>query len=65
MLIEIYMFVNNWNNISLYQIFLKGKGIIMNKDYGKEFYMELINELVKKCDDIELLDLIVQLLQQK
>lgn len=37
----------------------------MNKDYGKEFYMELINELVKKCDDIELLDLIVQLLQQK
>lgn len=59
------MFVNNWNNISLYQIFVKGKGIAMNKDHGKEFYAEMIIELVKKCDDVELLDLIVQLLRQK
>ena len=37
----------------------------MNKDHGKEFYAEMIIELVKKCDDVELLDLIVQLLRQK
>lgn len=37
----------------------------MNNDHIKEFFEETISDLVKKCDDIELLDLIVLLLQQK
>ena len=37
----------------------------MSSEHGKEIYEEMIIELVKKCNDMELLDLIVQLLQQK
>ena len=36
----------------------------MNEDHEKEFYEQMIFELVKKCNDIELLDLIVQLLKK-
>ena len=36
----------------------------MYNDKSKEFLEELIIELVKKCDDIELLDLIVLLLRR-
>lgn len=36
----------------------------MNNDKTKEFLEELIIDLVKKCNDIELLDLIVLLLRR-
>jgi hypothetical protein len=31
----------------------------------KKHYVETINELIKKCDDIELLDLIIRLLRKR
>ena len=45
-----------------YVCFLKGN--IMYNDKSKEFLEELIIELVKNCNDIELLDLIVLLLRR-
>ena len=36
----------------------------MNNEAMKEFLEETISDLVKKCNDLELLDLVVQLLRQ-
>jgi len=40
-------------------------GIIMDNEKGKGYYVETITTLINKCNDIELLDLIVRLLQRE
>lgn len=62
---EIYTFVNNWIIIWLVTMVVCNGGIIMEEGEGKGYYVETITALIKKCNDIELLDLIVKLLQRE
>lgn len=60
-------FVNIWNIFALHQILVHKEGKIMEdeQEKSKEYYEETIITLLKKCNDIELLDLIIRLLRRK
>ena len=64
MLKDIYTFVNNWNNIyGVTSDCLKGEKS-KEVDEVKQLYVEVITELMKMCNDIEILDLIMKLLDK-
>lgn len=52
-----------WNVASLQKV--RGKNMEDEQEKSKDYYKETIIALTKRCDDIELLDLIVRLLKKK
>ena len=60
-------FVNIWNIFALYQILVHKEGKIMEdeQEKPKKYYEDTVMDLTRKCDDIELLDLIIRLLRRK